>query len=78
MVDTQAASDTPQYVRLLVMEALGNQHRDRFADRFVRSIAEQSLCPGVPTGNYTVKILGDYRVFGRFDDGRHQSVRWQG
>src|ERR1700675_4330161 len=53
----------------------GNNQGDILADRFFRSIAEQSFCALIPTGDYAIQIFAHNRIVRRFHDGSQQTGR---
>src|SRR6202795_3257794 len=53
----------------------GNNQGDILADRFFRSIAEQSFCALIPTGDYAIQIFAHNRIVRRFHNGSQQTGR---
>ena len=69
-LDAPARADVRDRARLLVLAVVGDDHRDRAADRFARRIPEKPLGAAVPCRDDAVEIFRDDRVVARLDDGR--------
>src|SRR5208283_3452693 len=70
LADCLPAPNLVEDRRLLVLSLLGDDERDRTADRFRGGIAEQALRAPVPAQNNAIEILGKYGVVRRLDDRR--------
>lgn len=53
-----------------VSAVLGNEQRDRLADRLLSRVAEQALGAAIPTGNDAIERLAKDRVLRMIDDRR--------
>ncbi len=70
MLDAVPGADLREDRGLFVQQLVGNQHRDRLADRFVRRVAEQTLRGGIPRHDHPFQGLADDDVVRGFDNRR--------
>src|SRR5579864_8902703 len=68
MLDPLARPDLSQYPRLVILQFLGDDQRNRLADDFLSRIAKQPLRAFVPAGNNSVQVLAGDCILRRLDD----------
>src|SRR5262249_55077506 len=84
VLDSLSRSQRSMDLALLVPTFGRDENSNWLSDRFHLRISENTSCPGAPTGNNSVQILKDNRIFRSIDNGgepepcgsRRRHVSW--
>ena len=71
MLDALTGSQSLQNLPLFTVQLRGNNDRNRLSNDFCFRISKNTLRASVPTGDHSVKILGDDPIVGRLHNGSH-------
>ena len=71
VVDPLSTSDTRQNLTFFVVAVFRNNNRDRLANCFFSSVAEDALCAFIPAYDNAIEILAYDYVIARLNDRRN-------